>query len=60
MPEPIDAAAITQGREEGRHGAEARVPWMAPTSHVLTTAAITCFLPSETAQRYFDARSWLS
>jgi hypothetical protein len=57
MPEPRDAAAITQGREDGRHGAEVRVHWMTPASHGGRTAAITCFLRSETKQRYFGAYS---
>jgi hypothetical protein len=61
MPEPREAAAITQGREDGWHGAaEVRVHWMTPASHGWRTAAITCFLRSETKQRYFDAYSWLS
>src|SRR5687768_17896545 len=32
MPEPIDAAAITQGREVGRHSAEGLVDWTTPIS----------------------------
>jgi hypothetical protein len=44
IPEPRDAAAITQGREEGWHGAEVRVPRMTPTSHAWTTVAIIFLL----------------
>jgi hypothetical protein len=44
LPEPKDAAAITQGREDGRHGAEVRVPRMTPTSHDGRTAAIIFLL----------------
>jgi hypothetical protein len=40
MPEPRDAAIMTQGREDGWHGAEARVDRMMPTSHVWTTVEI--------------------
>ena len=43
MPEPRDVAAITQGREDGRHGTWARVPLMTPSSHGWRTAAITGF-----------------
>jgi hypothetical protein len=57
MPEPIEAAAITQGREDGRHSAEARVHWMTPASQGWRMAAITGFVGSGTAQRYFDACS---
>jgi hypothetical protein len=50
MPEPRDAAAITQGREDGRHGgAEVRVDRTTPSSHGCKTAAITGFLRSGTA-----------
>jgi hypothetical protein len=44
MPEPRDAAAITQGRDEGRHGASVRVHRMTPASHAWMTAAIVFFL----------------
>ena len=57
MPEPIEAAAITQGREAGRHGAEARVHWMTPASQGWRMAAITGFVRSGTAKRYFDTYS---
>ena len=33
MPEPKEAAAITQGWEEGWHGAAPRVQLMTPASH---------------------------
>jgi hypothetical protein len=57
IPEPREAAATTQGREDGRHGAEVRVDRITPASHDWRTAAITVFLRSETAQRYFGAYS---
>jgi hypothetical protein len=44
MPEPRDAAAITQGREDGRHGAEVRVHRMTPASHGWRIAAIIFLL----------------
>jgi hypothetical protein len=34
IPEPREAAAITQGREDGRHGAEALVDRTTPTSQL--------------------------
>jgi hypothetical protein len=57
MPEPIEAAAITQGREDGLHGAEARVHWMTPASQGWRMAAIIGFVRFGTAQRYFGAYS---
>jgi hypothetical protein len=57
MPEPIEAAAITQGREDGLHGAEARVHWMTPASQGWRMAAIIAFVRFGTAQRYFGAYS---
>jgi len=40
MPEPKEAAAITQGREEGWHGTPPRVRLMTPASHGCMTATI--------------------
>jgi hypothetical protein len=44
MPEPRDAATITQGRDDGWHGAWPRVERMTPTSHVWTIAVIVFLL----------------
>ena len=44
MPEPRDAAAITQGREVGWHGVEALVDRMTPTSHGWTKVEIVFLL----------------
>jgi hypothetical protein len=44
MPEPREAAAITQGRKDGRHGAKALVPRMTPSSHGWTDAVIVFLL----------------
>jgi hypothetical protein len=44
IPEPRDATAITQGREDGRHGVEVRVLRMTPASHGWTTVAIIFLL----------------
>jgi len=46
MPEPSDAAAITHGRESGRHSAEALVEWTTPISHAGRTAGIIWFSQS--------------
>jgi hypothetical protein len=40
IPEPKDAAAITQGREFGRHSAEDLVDRTTPISHAGRTAGI--------------------
>jgi hypothetical protein len=40
MPEPREAAAITHGRELGRHSAEGLVDWTTPISHAGRTAGI--------------------
>src|SRR5215212_7782800 len=40
MPEPREAAAITQGREEGWHGEEILVPSITPMSQGWRTAGI--------------------
>jgi hypothetical protein len=49
MPEPRDAAAITQGREDGMHGAEPRVERMTPISQAGRTAGINGFSGSVSA-----------